>query len=56
MFELLIIAAIVAAIASGGKKKTKTTETYRQGGDEITEVTFHDTGKKVTYRNGRRVS
>ena len=47
---------IVAIAFFSGKKKTKTTNTYRQGSDEITEVTFHDTGKTVVYKNGKRVS
>ena len=57
----LIVGAIVAFAAidffgSKARKPTKTTETWREGNDEINKVTFHDTGKTVIYRNGRRES
>ena len=53
ILEIAILGLIGGAIF-GGKKKTKTTTNYRQGGDEISEVTYHDTGKTVVYRNGKR--
>jgi len=54
MFLQLLLLGVIGVVLFD-KKKKKTTETYHQGGDEITEVTFHDTGKKVVYKNGKRV-
>lgn len=51
MIGELFIVSIVIAIVAGSRKPTKTTRHYSDG---TTEVEFPN-GKKVTYRNGRRV-
>jgi hypothetical protein len=52
MIGELFIVGLVIAIVAGSRKPTKTTRQYRDG---TTEVDFHNSGKTVKYRNGRRV-
>ena len=55
MIGFILLTGAIIGLIMDAMKPTKTTKQFRQGGNDVTEVTFHGSGKTVVYKNGVRV-